>query len=155
VAHEAERGRALSLPELQVLTELVHGGRLSTGEVAALVQVGDAEARRHLSRMVERGLVQARGEGRGRTWHQSAAVYRELNKPAAYVRVHGFEPAQQEQLVLAHVDSHGRITRGEAADLCALSPAQATRLLQRLADKGELVLMGAKRGAHYQRPSHN
>jgi ATP-dependent DNA helicase RecG len=154
VRHEAQGG-ALSLPDLQVLTELAHNSRLSTGEVATLVQVDDIEARRHLARMVERGLVEARGEGKGRTWHLSAAVYRELRDPVAYVRVHGFEPVQQEQMVLSYVDAHGRITRGEAADLCALSPSQATQLLRRLAGKGELVLQGAKRGAYYRRPSHN
>ena len=45
---------------------------------------------------VERGWIQARGEGKGRSWHLSAAAYRLLDAPAGYVRVHGFEPLQQE-----------------------------------------------------------
>lgn len=72
--------------------------------------------------MVERGLVEARGEGKGRTYHLSTAAYRALNESASYVRVSGFEPLQQEQMVLRWVDAHGRITRGEVADLCSLSP---------------------------------
>ena len=36
--------------------------------------------------MVERGWIQARGDGKGRTWHLSAAVYRVLDTPAGYVR---------------------------------------------------------------------
>jgi ATP-dependent DNA helicase RecG len=58
-------------------------------------------------------------------------------------------------MVLTYVDAHGRVTRGEVADLCSLSPSQATRLLQRLVGRGELVLVREKRSAYYQRPSHN
>ncbi|WP_322778153.1 DNA glycosylase AlkZ-like family protein [Frankia sp. Cas4] len=155
VLEQDSAGHPLRLSDLQVVTELLHDRRLSAAQVAGLLQTSEAETRRQLSRMVERGLVEARGEGSGRTYHLATAVYRALRESAAYVRVRGFEPLQQEQMVLSYVDAHGRITRGDVADLCALSPSQATRLLQRLADKGELVLLGAKRGAYYERPSHN
>jgi hypothetical protein len=101
------------------------------------VQRTDAETRNVLARMVERGWIQARGEGKGRSWHLSAAVYRVLDAPAGYVRVHGFEPLQQEQMVLQYVDAHGQITRTEAAELCSLTPDQASRLLRRLAKEGK------------------
>jgi ATP-dependent DNA helicase RecG len=151
VAHQEAQGRTLSLPDLQVLAELMHSSRLGTGEVATLLQVSDAEARRHLARMVGRGLVEARGEGKGRTWHLAAAVYRELHDPSAYVRVHGFEPVQQEQMVLSYVDAHERITRGEAADLCALSPDQASRLLRRMTESNILTSHGEGRATFYTR----
>ena len=60
------------------------------------MQRTDAETRNILARMVERGWIQARGEGKGRSWRLSAAAYRLLDPPAGYVRVHGFEPLQQE-----------------------------------------------------------
>ena len=69
-----------------------------------------------------------------------------------YVRVRGFEPFQQEQMVLAYVDAHGQISRAQAADLCAIAPAQASRLLGRLVRRGELVLRGERRGTVYTRP---
>jgi ATP-dependent DNA helicase RecG len=153
VVEQENQGRPLTLPDLQILTELLHNRRLTTAEVAGLLQVTDAEARRHLSRMVERGLVEARGEGKGRSWHLTAAVYRELSEPAAYVRVHGFEPLQQEQLVLNYVDAHGRITRAQAADLCALSLDQASRLLRRMTESGSLAAHGDRRSTFYTRPA--
>jgi ATP-dependent DNA helicase RecG len=151
VAQQGAQRRALALPDLQVLAELAHSSRLSTGNVAALLQVSDAEARRHLARMVERGLVEARGEGKGRSWHLAAAVYRKLHEPAAYVRVRGFEPVQQEQMVLNYVVAHEHITRGEAADLCALSPDQASRLLRRMTESGLLTSHGEGRATYYAR----
>jgi len=40
------------------------------------------EMRNLLARMVERGWIEARGEGKGRGWHLSAAVHGVLNMPA-------------------------------------------------------------------------
>jgi ATP-dependent DNA helicase RecG len=103
--------------------------------------------------MVERGWIEARGERKGRSWHLSAAVYRVLEAPASYVRVRGFEPLQQEQMVLQYVDAHGQISRAQAADLCALAPDQASRLLRRLSQRGELIRRGERRGSVYERPT--
>lgn len=151
----AERDRAqqaLSLDDLLVLTELLQERRMATVRAAQLLQRGEADVRGHLQRMVERGLVEARGEGQGRTWHLSAAVYRALEDAVAYVRVRGVEPLQQEQMILQFVDAHGAITRREAAELCQLGSKQASRLLQRLVRRGELAMYGERRGAYYERP---
>jgi ATP-dependent DNA helicase RecG len=149
---EGQSGTPLGLSELQVLSELASERRAATSQLAAVLQRTDAETRHLLTRMVERGWVEARGDGKGRSWHLSAAVYRVLEAPAGYVRVRGFEPLQQEQMVLQYVDAHGQITRAQAADLCAVSPAQASRLLRRLARDGKLELRGERRGADYIRP---
>jgi ATP-dependent DNA helicase RecG len=102
--------------------------------------------------MVERGHVEARGEGKGRTWHLSASVYRMLESPAGYVRVHGFEPLQQEQMILSFVAAHRRITRAQAADLCATTPEQASRVLRRMAGEGKLEQQGERKGTYYELP---
>ncbi len=52
---------------------------------------------------------------------------------------------------LEYVEKHGRITRGEAAELCRLSPDQTYRLLTRLTQEGQLVRQGSKKGAWYER----
>ena len=148
----AETGRSVTA-RLQILSELARDRRAPTGHLANVLQRSEAEARHLLTRMVERGWVEARGEGKGRTWHLSAAVYRVVETPAGYVRTRGFEPFQQEQLVLQYVDAHGRITRALAADLCAIASDQASRLLLRLAARGELVKHGERRWTTYTRPA--
>lgn len=122
---------------------------------AALIQKPEGEARTHLQRLVEAGLVEPRGERKGRTWHLSASAYRRLGESAAYVRQRGFEPLQQEQMVLQYVATNGRITRREAAELCKLSPDQAKRILSRLVARGELRMEGERKGAFYTRPPEN
>lgn len=92
----------------------------------------------------EAGLVEAHGDGKGRTWHLSAATYRRLGAKAAYVRQRGFEPAQQEQMVLQYVEKHGLITRKEAAEHCRVNGPQAYRLFDRLAELGLLAREGER-----------
>jgi len=151
VAEEARAGRELSLEELLVVNELLRERRVSTARAAELLQLGEDATRGLLNRMVDRGILQARGEARGRTYHLSAGAYRALGEGVAYVRARGFEPLQQEQMVLSYVEAHGRITRREAAELCQIGPDQAKALLKRLTNRGELVLRGARRGAFYER----
>jgi ATP-dependent DNA helicase RecG len=149
---EAQQGRDLTLDELLILNALWQARSLSTDEAARLVQKPEAEARAALSRLVEAGLVEERGQKKGRTWHLSAAIYRLLGDKAGYVRQRGFEPLQQEQMVLQYVEKHGRITRREAAELCRITGPQAYRLLDRLAEQGLLSREGKRgRGVGYTR----
>lgn len=151
---ERERavGRPFVLDDLQVLFRLRQGGSLRLAEAADLLQRTEADTRVALARMSGEGLVEQRGSGKGTRYHLSAPVYRALGERAAYVRVHGFADLQVESMVLAYVAAHGRITRSEAADLCSLTPAQASVLLRRLARDGRLVMHGERRGAAYSLP---
>jgi ATP-dependent DNA helicase RecG len=151
VVEEGQTGLVLRLDELLLLNALWQERALTTDEAGRLVQKPEADARGTLNRLVEAGLVEARGERKGRTWHLSAAAYRRLGDKAAYVRQRGFEPLQQEQMVLQFVEKHGRITRREAAEMCRLSGPQAYRLLDRLAKQDRLVREGCRgRGVTYR-----
>jgi ATP-dependent DNA helicase RecG len=150
---EAQANRPLSLDDLLLLNRLWLNRSITSSDAAATTQKPEGEARARLQRLVEAGLVEARGERQGRSYHLSAATYRRLGKRAAYVRQRGFEPIQQEQMVLLYVEKHGRITRREAAELCRLAPNQARDLLARLTRAGKLVMRGERRGAFYVRPA--
>ncbi|WP_419924704.1 RNA-binding domain-containing protein [Candidatus Poriferisocius sp.] len=148
-AAAARDDNVLDLRTLQVLHEVRSESRIASERAAELLHIAVAEARAALNNLVERGLLEARGEGRGRTYHLAAELYREIGEPAAYVRSRGFTPIQQEQMVLTHTAEHGSIGRSEAAELCRLSPDQASRLLRRLAAEGALRMTGQRRTARY------
>lgn len=150
---EAQQGRNLALDELLILNALWQAGNLTTDDAAHLVQKPEVEARASLRSLVEAGLVEERGQKKGRTWHLSAATYRLLGDKAGYVRQRGFEPLQQEQMVLQYVEKHGRITRREAAELCRIGSHQASRLLDRLVKSIRLVRLGQRKGTWYERGS--
>ena len=149
---EAQGGRSLGLDHLLVLNALCQERSLATEDAAHLMQKPESQARAALHRLVEMGLVEARGATKGRSWHLSAAAYRALGEKAAYVRQRGMEPIQQEQMALQFVEKHGRITRREAAELCQISGSQAYRLLARLAERGLLARDEPRgRGAGYRK----
>lgn len=152
---EAQQGRNLALDELLILNTLWQTRSVTTDDAARLVQKPEAQSRTALHRLVEAGLVEKRGQKRGRSWHLSAAAYRLLGDKVGYVRQRGFEPLQQEQMVLQYVEKHGRITRREAAELCRIASHQARDLLARLRARGELVMRGRGKGAFYERGARN
>jgi len=129
---ESQAGRVLGLDELLLLNALWQERSLTTQKASRLLQKPEPDARTVLEQLVEAGLVEARGERKGRTYHLSAVTYRRLGVPSAYVRRRGFEPIQQEQMVLQYIDRFGSISRREVAKLCHLGSMQAYRLLKRL-----------------------
>ena len=139
---EAQGGRELVLDELLILNALEQERSLTTEAASRLTQKPETEMRGMLHGLVEAGLIEERGQKKGRTWHLSAAVYRALGDKAAYVRQRGFEPLQQEQMVLQYAEKHGRITRREVAELCRITPPQAYRLLDQLVTKGLMAREG-------------
>jgi len=150
---ERRTSAPVSLDSLIVLSHLRHDRRLSVAEAAAAIQKDESAARTVLERLVESGLVEARGVTKGRVYTLSAKVYRAIGQSAGYVRQAGFDPIQQEQMVLQYVRKHGRITRKDASELCRLSEDQASRLLRRLQSEGKLIMTGKGRGAFYSAAS--
>ena len=144
--HEDEQGAQLTLPQLQVLRELKESGPQSPAELADATLETNATVRASLARLSKLGLVEARGTGRARRYHLTSSFYREA-VASEYVRLVGMDQIQQEQMVLSYVREFGRITRGQTAELCALSPTQAGALLRKMALSGTLELKGERRGA--------
>lgn len=153
VAQARRSGQEMTLEDLLALHEVRAERRITTERAAELFQVDQASARAALNALVEHGLLESRGERRGRTYRMSAAVYRQLGEPAQYVRTKGFDEIQQREMVRTFVEQHGSITRRQASELCQVAPLQAGRLLRKLRDEGELRMVGERRGARYVLPA--
>jgi ATP-dependent DNA helicase RecG len=149
--HEELTGTAMPIDSLIILSRLRYERRLTTLDLIANTQKSEQSTRNSLEKLVEGGLVEAHGVGRGRTYTLSAKVYRQSGRPAAYIRQVGFDPIQQEQMVLAYIDKHGSIKRSEVIDLCRISGPQAYHLLKRMKKQGKIHQKGEKRYAVYTR----
>jgi ATP-dependent DNA helicase RecG len=147
---ESQAGRGLKLDELLVLNSLGTERRLTTIDAARLIQKSETDARAVLEQLVETGLVEPRGEHKGRSFHLSASTYRRLGEKSAYVRQRGFEPIQQEQMVLQYVQAHGRITRKDAAELCRITERQASYVLEKLVKSERLRPVGQRKWRRYE-----
>jgi ATP-dependent DNA helicase RecG len=144
-------GRRVSVEEMLVLNVIERERMISASRAGEVMQRAESTARAVLERLVEAGLLEARVERRERVYHFSAATYRAMGAPAAHVRLRGIEPIQHERMILEFVETHGRITRSQAADLCQLGGREARGVLEKLVRKGELVVRGEKRGSYYER----
>lgn len=142
-------GSVLPIDSLIALAALREQKRLGVEDLAGHIHRDPSQAKRTLERLVEAGLAQPHGNTRNRSYTLSAEMYRAKGEQVAYTRQAGFSSLQHEQLVLGHVQHHGRIRRSEVIELCHLTGDQAAKLLKRLKTEGRLVKHGEKRGAFY------
>ncbi|MBC8446509.1 MAG: putative DNA binding domain-containing protein [Chloroflexi bacterium] len=130
-------GRALEVDELLALWQAWREDTTTAQVLAPALQRSAAHAAGVLVGLAQAGLLQETQD-----LHRLAPeLYREA----------GLEPtlASPEDTILAHVQAHGRITRREAMALCQVSERQATYLLRKLTDRGELRRQGSGRGTVY------
>jgi ATP-dependent DNA helicase RecG len=147
IEEETRLRHPLPIDSMIALVLLRHERRLDTSRLGREIQRDETAARKVLERLVEAGLVEAHGVRKGRTYTLSPKVYKALGQPADYVRQAGFDPIQQEQMVLQLVRTHGRIARKDVASLCWITEDQASYLLRKLAQQGKLVLVGKGTGS--------
>jgi ATP-dependent DNA helicase RecG len=148
---EERHRRTLGWPHLLVLRQAADEGELSVPEVARLIQQGEARARTLVKELVEMGLLEAKGSKKGRVYHLSAWVFKQLGRPTAYVHRRGIEGVRQEELVMQMAYKYGKVTRGDVLQLFPnLTEDQAFRLLQKLVQSGRLRPKGSKRGRYYE-----
>lgn len=146
---ENTRQRPLSLDELRLLHQLRATGSATNSELADALPLTQAGTRNVTARLLELGIIEARGNGRNRRFHLTARFYDLAQDRGAYVRVRALDPFQQEQMVLQYVRSYGSIARAQAAELCQVTPTEAGALLRRMTQQGKLRLVGQRRAARY------
>jgi len=151
--HEKRTGTAMPIDSLIILSRLRSERRLTTVDLTVNTQKSEQATRTALENLVEAGLVEAHGTGRGRTYTLSAKVYRYSGRKAAYIRQAGFDPIQQEQMVLKFIETHGTIKRADVMDLCRITKDQAAKLLKRLTSEATITKHGERRGTYYERKS--
>jgi len=150
VFEQDQAGKFLQLDDLLVLNLLFFERRIDLERTAKLIQKGESQARAVLERLHERGLIEGRGEKRGRVYILSSTLYQRFKMLAEYTRARGLDSNEMEEKILGFVKENGSITRTQAANLCQISDLQAKRLLAKLAAKYlQFQLVGEKRGARY------
>ncbi len=156
VFEQDKDGMPLTLDELLALNHVFFERRIDSEIAGKLIQKGNSEGHAVLERLVERHLIEAKGEKRGRVYHLAANVYARLGNPSGYVKTRGFEPIQQEQMILQYIDANGKITRAQACELCNITKDQAYKILKKMSSKNVLEMNGKPpRGAYYIRKHNN
>lgn len=130
--------RGLTLGELFALWQAHREGVTTPNMLADALQRSPEEVAQVLEDLVQEGLLDV-----------PHGLYR--IPPTLYARAQAAEPTRSpEELILAYVRRHGRITRREVMTICDVNKDQAVYLLQTLVRRGLLRLVGKGRGAYYE-----
>lgn len=148
-AEQQRIGRTLPIYTLLVMNALKNLCRSSTQEIADYLKTDMTRTRVILESLVESGLAEAVGTGRGRYFILSSKYYHASNNSAGYVRNKDIDPIRYEELILQLAQKKGFVRRADVVELLHVTPPQAFRLLQRLSKKGKLILRGRGAGARY------
>ena len=124
---------------------------LTTSEFAISLQKTEFAVRAALEKLVESGLIEPHGTGRSRSYTLSVKVYSNTGQHSAYIRQVGFDPIQQEQMILKYIDTQGSIKRADTAELCKISIFQASRLLRKMSNSGMIHPKGQGKLTSYER----
>lgn len=149
LAEEARLGGRMPIDSLIILDALREGRRLKMDELAETVQKEAVRVRASVEALVETGLLQAHGTGRGRSYTLSSHLYDLQGKRAEYIRQAGFNKLQSEQLVKNFIQKHGRITRSDVMTLCNMTKIQAYRLLRKMCDEKQIEKHGDRKSSYY------
>lgn len=144
-----ERGIRTDAEELLLINRLEQERRNDATRAGEIIGRSAEVAIGILERLVEAGALERRGDGPRRGYHLSGGVYAALGNHAGYARASGFSHLQHEQMVLRLLLSQDRVTRRDVAALCQLDSDSARRLLGAMSARGDIILHGVKRGAHY------
>lgn len=150
ISDEQKRlGRPLPLNSLLILNYLKTVHKATVKELTEEINADSSRVKVGVESLVESGLVEAKGVGRGRYYQLSPKVYKKNDNAVGYVRQTDIEKMRYEELVLKLVDEQGYITRANAVELFHLSPPQAYRVLQKLNENGKIKLVGKGKSAKY------
>lgn len=146
---QKKSGHSLSIHYLLVLNSLKTNHRSTVMEIAEEINSDSTRVKVAVESLVEMGLVEAKGTGRGRYYMLSSGVYKKSDNVVGYVRQTDIDKLRYEELIIKLAREQGYVTRGNVAELLNLSPPQAYRIIMKLKNKGLLELQGSGKHAKY------
>lgn len=152
VSVESRQSKDIPVNSLLVLSAIREERRCTTSRLVEVLHWEVGRVKKELEHLVEKGLIEAQGKGRGRSYILSAAVYEATGNTLGYIRQSGFSDIQHEEMIKNLLKKKGQIRRAEVIALCQMTPSQATAILKKLRKKGILVQHGERKGAFYTSP---
>ena len=147
-------------PEFLRFLEEIGRERLSTFRtddflVVDAVHRGEPVAtsfRTRVEHLIELGVLERVGRGRGARLLLSRRFYRHLGKSGVYTRKRGLDRETNKTLLLKHIEEsgeHGAPFQDLVQVLPALPRSTIQRLLRELRDEGRIQVAGQRRGARW------
>ena len=151
VANEQNRlGRPLSINALLILNALKEMPKSTTNQISDVVTLSEPVIRAVLDKAIETGLIEAYGNGRGRTYILSPKVYNTKAAKIGYVRQVDIDETRYPELILNLAKSNKYISRADVIQLLHVSTSKAYTLLKKLTAQGKLEPVNKGHYAKYK-----
>ena len=106
--------------------------------------------RSRLPGLIETGVVESQGRGRGTRYHLSRGLHAALGRKGSYTRKRGLDHETNKALLLKHLRDNAE-AGAPLAELCQVLPSLSRRSVQRLLaelrEAGSATLRGQRKGA--------
>jgi len=142
-------GKTIPVDSLLILSELREMRRLSCADLVSVVQKPERVVHAELEKLLECGILERQGVGKGSSYTLSAKLYAQAGKKTEYIRQKGFSAIQQEHMIEQYINAHGKIVRGDVMKMCYLNGRQAYYVLQKMVVAGKIKKNGGKNDAFY------
>ncbi len=151
ISDEQERiGRALPVNSLLILNELKRSSRSTIAELSETIHSSEAKTKSAVEKLVESGMLEAVGTGKGRYYTLSVQVYRRNKTTAEYVRQRGISEVRHPEMIIElAAKNDGKITRADVIELFKIDENRAYRALKDLVSQGKLRPEGKGRYSYY------
>jgi len=147
VEHERDH-EELHLDDLIVLRRLVDVGAIDRWAAAEHLQLDETAAGERLSELRGRGLLMARGRGRGASYSLPRPLSERLRGRGITDAERPLEIEGVRLRLLELLRERGRLTNAEIRAFSGYSRQQVLALEKRLEAEGDVKLRGRGRGAH-------
>ena len=149
---EGERRRTGATPSLRVmmvLDALKLQRRMTLSELSETLHRSHAVVRGVAEHLVEAGIVEATGFGKGRAYILSSRVYARKGEVMAHTLQSDIDRIRHAELVLKLAREQGFVANRDVVSMLHLGDKQAYKLLRELVKEGRLVLKGRGAGSKY------
>lgn len=143
-------GRALPINSLLILNELKRSSRSTIAELSETIHSSESKTKSAVEKLVESGMLEAVGTGKGRYYTLSVQVYRRNKTTAEYVRQRGISEVRHPEMIIElAAKNDGKITRSDVIELLKIDENRAYRALKDLVSQGKLRPEGKGRYSYY------
>lgn len=143
-------GRALPINSLLILNELKRSSRSNIAELSETIHSSESKTKSAVEKLVESGMLEAVGTGKGRYYTLSVQVYRRNKTTAEYVRQRGISEVRHSEMIIElAAKNDGKITRADVIELLKIDENRAYRALKDLVSQGKLRPEGKGRYSYY------
>lgn len=150
VKEQNRLGRPLSINSLLVLNALKELPKSTTNQISEAVALSEVVVKNVLDKAIESGLVDAYGNGRGRTYILSPKVYSTKKGKIGYVRQVDIDETRYLELIINLAKSNEFISRADVIQLLHVSESKAYNLLKKLVTQRNLAPVNKGHYAKYK-----